>query len=370
MVPQSRSPVLCLNPSGPSADYRFSFFHNTGAVAGVFSVVGIIALVAIFFLLTSFVRRRRARKLDREIDEAAAVAANVQAPDFDDYDYTSGTGIGYAQYSETSHGTYNQPPLSHERSRNNLGDIPPVFDPYNNSTGGGGGGAGAGAAGIGARGRSLRAGGAQDPFGALTNPPEQYEMNEARGSWHQGNLRGGTEVTTYDLLHAAGLSGSDPYAVTRAPSTRLTHSLSQSGTAGLMRSQSQGTSSLPMTPEGFPMPTPAPAYPGQDRPYPPEKARYSASYAPGGGIPTMPSEGDVDVYGGYQDQPSAQLDNPHSPGILGPDAREDEHEEVANQYEPPYSHGHDEPARASLADDEDYGYSIGNRVLRVRVVPL
>jgi hypothetical protein len=344
--------------------YRFSFFHNTGAVAGVFSVVGIIALVAIFFLLTSFVRRRRARKLDREIDEAAAAAANVQAPDFDDYDYTSGTGIGYAQYSETSHGTYNQPPLSHERSRNNLGDVPPVFDAYNNNTGG----AAAGAAGIGARGRSLRGGG-QDPFGALAHPPEQYEMTEARGSWHQGP-HGGAEVTTYDLLQAAGLSGSDPYAVTRGPSTRLRHSLSQS-TAGLMRSQSQGTSSLPVTAESFPMPAPVPAYPGgQDRPYPPEKARYSASYAPASGIPTRPSEGDVDVYGGYQDQPSAQLDNPHSPGVLGPRSHEDEHEEVAEQYEPPYSHGHDEPARASLADDEDYGYSIGNRVLRVRLVPL
>lgn len=79
----------------------------------------------------------------------------------------------------------------------------------------------------------------------------------------------------------------------------------------------------------------------------------------------MPSGGDADVYGGYQDQPSTQLDNPHSPG-LGPRSREDEHEEVAEQYEPPYSHGHEEPARASLADDEDYGYNIGNRVLRVR----
>ena len=358
--PAAPQPCLLSELLGTFADYRFSFFHNTGAVAGVFSVVGIIALVAIFFLLTSFVRRRRARKLDREIDEAAAAAANVQAPDFDDYDYTSGTGIGYAQYSETSHGTYNQPPLSHERSRNNLGDVPPVFDPYNNNTGG----AAAGAAGIGARGRSLR-GGAQDPFGALAHPPEQYEMTEARGSWHQGPPHGGTEVTTYDLLQAAGLSGSDPYAVTRGASTRLSHRLSQS-TAGLMRSQSQGTSSLPVTAESFPMPTPVPAYPGgQDRPYPPEKARYSASYAPA----TMPSEGDVDVYGGYQDPPSAQLDNPHSPGVL-PRSREDEHEEVAEQYEPPYSHGHDEPARASLADDEDYGYSIGNRVLRVRLVPL
>jgi hypothetical protein len=302
--------------------------------------------------------------LDREIDEAAAAAANAHAPDFDDYDYTSGTGIGYGQYSETSHGTYNQPALSHERSRNNLGDVPPSFDPYTGS------GPGAGAAGIGARGRSLRSGGMQDPFGALANPPEQYEMNEARRSWNQGSLSRGPEVTTYDLLQAAGMSGSDPYAVTRGASTRLAHTPSQSGVSRLSRNQSLGgLSLLPTTAENHPMPTPAPAYTGgQDRPYPPEKARYSGSHALGGGSPIMPSGGDADVYDGYQDQPSAQLDNPHSPGIVGPHAGEDEHE---GEYEPgSYPIVGDEPARDSLADDEDYGYNIGNRVLRVRVLKL
>ena len=342
---------------GTYANYHFSFFHNTGAVAGVFSVIGIIALVLIFVLLTSFIRRRRARKFDREIDEAAAAAAAAQAPDFDDFDYTSGTGIGYGQYSETSHGTYNQPPLSHERSRNNLADVPTSFDTHNNT-------GGPGAAGVGARGRSMR-GGIQDPFGALANPPEQYEMNESRRSWHQGTLRGGggPEVTTYDMLQAAGLSGSDPYAVTRAPSTRLANLPMQSGVSGLTRSQSQGTSMLPTTAENYPMPAVAPAYPGgQDRPYPPEKARYSGLYRPAG---------DADVYGGYEDQPS--MDSPYSPSVPAPRAQ-DEHEDVAEQYEPsPYPHAREEPARASLADDEDYGYHIGNRVLRVRrsfIVPL
>ena len=349
---QFRSCFPFLKLLGASANYRFSFFHNAGAVAGVFSVVGIIALVLIFILLTSFVRRRRARKFDREIDEAAAAAAAAQAPDFDDFDYTSGTGIGYGgQYSETSHGTYNQPPLSHDRPRNNLGDVPTSFDTYNNT-------GNPGAAGIGARGRSMR--GVQDPFGALANPPEQYEMTESsRRSWNQGSLRagGGPEVTTYDMLQAAGLSGSDPYAVTRAPSTRLANLPMQSGVSGLTRSQSQGTSTLPTTAENYPMPTVAAAYlGGQDRPYPPEKARYSGAYSPAG---------DADVYGGYQDQPSTSMDNPHSPGLPAPPAQ-DEHEDVAEQYEPPYPHAREEPARSSLADDEDYGYNIGNRVLRVR----
>lgn len=337
---------------GTCTDYRFSFFHNTGAVAGVFSVVGVVALVLIFFLFTGFIRRRRARKFDREIDEAAAAAANAQVPDFDDFDYTSGTGV-LGPYSETSHGTYNQPPLSHEQSQNNLGDIPTSYEPY-----GGAGGPGAGTAGIGARGRSLRGGGLQDPYGALANPPEQYEMYETGRPWQQGIPHagtGGTGVGTYDLLQAAGLAGSDPYAVTRQASMRLPLGHSQSGTSGLSRSQSQGASTL------------LPTYPGgQDTPYPPEKARYSASFAPGA-VSTMPPGGDDGVYGGNQDQLSPRLDNPYSPGITGPRTPENEHEELAEQDEQShYSHGHSEPARASLADDEDYGYNIRQRVLRVR----
>jgi len=303
-------------------------------MAGVFSVVGVVAIVLAFFLFTSYLRRRRAREFDREIDEAAAAAAAAQPPDFDDYDFNSGAG-GYGHYSETSHGTLSQPPLSLDQPRN-------AADPYP-----GAGVTGAGAAGIGARGRSLRNGGQQDPYGAFANPPpEQYEMYETGRAWQQGNSQGGAGVPNYDILQAAGLASSDPYAVTRGPSTRsgLSYGHSQSGASGLSRSQSQGTSALPTTPEGYPMPmpTPAPGYPGgQDAAYvPDEKTRYSASYAPGGGVSTMPPDEEEDAYDGYQEQPSGTLDNPHTPGF-------------------------EEAARASFADDEDYGYNSGQRVLRV-----
>jgi len=326
----------------------------------VATVAGVFGLVALFFLFTSFIRRRRARKLDREIDEAAAAAAAAQVPDFDDFDYTSG-GTGYGHYSETSHGTYNQPPLSHE-TNHNLSDIPASYDQYGMA------GQAAGAAGIGARGRSVRGGGAQDPFGTLANPPEQYEMYERRQSWiqTQGIPRGGPGVAPYDLVQAAGLNDGDPYAVARATSQRLNHSQSKSGMSGPTRSQSQGTSILPPSTESHLMPTPAPGYPGgQDTPYPPEKARYSASYAPGGGISTMPPDVNEEAYSGYQDQPSVSLDNPYSPGFAGPSAQ-DEHQEVAGEYEDvPDPHRHGDSARASLADDEDYGYNSGHRVLRV-----
>ncbi len=329
-------------------------------MAGVFSVVGVVAIVLVFFLFTSYLRRRRAREFDREIDEAAAAAAAAQPPDFDDYDYTSATG-GYGHYSETSHGTFSQPPLSHDQSANVHGS----YDSY--------AGAGAGAAGIGARGRSLRNGGQQDPYGALANPPEQYEMHETGRTWQQGNPRGGAGVTNYDILQAAGLSSSDPYAVARGPSTRsgLSHGNSQSGASGLTRSQSQGTSTLPTTVEGYPlaMPMPASGYPGgQDTAYVPgEKARYSASYAPapGGGISTIPLDEDEDAYDGYQEQPSGTLDNPHSPGFAGPRVGEDADERNGRA---PYAQEREEAGRASFADDEDYGFSSGQRVLRVRPV--
>lgn len=232
------------------------------------------------------------------------------------------------------------------------------------------GGAAAGAAGIGARGRSVRGGAQADPYGALAHPPEQYEMYETRRSWHQGNPQGGPAIPTYDLLQAAGLAGSDPYAVTRRTSTGLPMlpGRSQPGNNVLNRSQSKGASAtLPTTAEIYPTSTPAPGYPGgQDTPYPPEKARYSASFPQEGGISIMPPDMDEDPYGGYNDPPSALLVNPHSPGVVETHAREDGVEDVVGEYQDgPFPREHDEPARASIADDEDYGYSSGRRVLRV-----
>ena len=58
-----------LSPSSPLRPLC-SFFHNKGAVAGVFTVVGLIALIIFFILGTTFIRKRRARKFDKEIDEA------------------------------------------------------------------------------------------------------------------------------------------------------------------------------------------------------------------------------------------------------------------------------------------------------------
>jgi hypothetical protein len=77
----------------------------------------------------------------------------------------------------------------------------------------------------------------------------------------------------------------------------------------------------------------------------------------------MPPDVDEDAYDGYQEQPSAALNNPHSPGFAVPRAGEGADEE--QNVRAPYSQEREEAARVSLADDEDYGYTVGQRVLRV-----
>jgi hypothetical protein len=79
----------------------------------------------------------------------------------------------------------------------------------------------------------------------------------------------------------------------------------------------------------------------------------------------MPPDIDEDPYGGISDQMSLPLDNPHSPGLVETHGREDGVEDVVGEHQDgPFLREHEEPARASIADDEDYGYS-GRRVLRV-----
>ncbi len=62
------------------------FWNNKGAVAGVFTVVGLIALALLIVLVTTTIRRRRARQYDRELAEAAAPGPGpVYLDDDDDF---------------------------------------------------------------------------------------------------------------------------------------------------------------------------------------------------------------------------------------------------------------------------------------------
>ena len=98
----------------------------------MFTVVGLVALILVIALVTNTVRRRRAKKLDREIAEAAAEAAH--APAFTDDDYypddrlAKGGPPGDLRsmttgYSDTTHGTFAQPPMSHAGESYNMSDM-------------------------------------------------------------------------------------------------------------------------------------------------------------------------------------------------------------------------------------------------------
>lgn len=172
------------------------FFQNTGAVAGTFTAVGLIALVLLFVLVTAAIRRRRAKQFDREIAEAAAEAATAPVPVFlddDDDNYGPGYGQTHNGYSNSpsggysdvsSHGTYGQPPMSHEGYPMSERSGPGPGNPYDpNSMYGIP--AAAGAAGIGvARARSVRDGGGyaaalnegNSPYPAFATSHPQYDM--------------------------------------------------------------------------------------------------------------------------------------------------------------------------------------------------
>ncbi|KAJ6615214.1 hypothetical protein B0H10DRAFT_80485 [Mycena sp. CBHHK59/15] len=100
--------------SSSSANTGTTFFQNKGAVAGVFSTIGILTLIVLVYLITCALRRRRARKLDREMDELSFVPSG-SLPNKDDADLPRHLG-GSIDLSAQSHGTYTQPPLSPPQS--------------------------------------------------------------------------------------------------------------------------------------------------------------------------------------------------------------------------------------------------------------
>ncbi|KAF8162612.1 hypothetical protein B0H34DRAFT_286215 [Crassisporium funariophilum] len=223
------------------------FFQNTGAVAGVFSVVGLIALAVIIAFITNTIRRRRARKFDKELAAATMEAASAPAPIFLDddddderYKHGYGAGAGYGGgaggmggggsgrgvgragsggYSDvSSHGTYGQPPMDSYGMREmhhggGVGaGVGEIYDPY-----GGAGAAGvgaAGAAGIGvARARSQRDGGAyaaalQDggsPYPAfVAHQPGVGQPPQGYGGGHDAYATG-VNPRNLELLEAAGM---------------------------------------------------------------------------------------------------------------------------------------------------------------------
>ncbi|TFK35422.1 hypothetical protein BDQ12DRAFT_668516 [Crucibulum laeve] len=365
LLGKSRGLVHLLAMVAPDP-FLHAFFQNTGAVAGVFTVVGLIVLAVVIALITNGIRRRRAKKFDDEIEAEAAAAAAATAPAFlddddDPYgpggfrggygggayaaggaagaygasrgggggygDQGGGGGGGYANdpYSDvSSHGTYAQPAMSTGHGETygmrELSHAPgpgEIFDPY---TAGAAGLAGAGAAGIGvARARSMRDGGyaaglqeGASPYPAFAGPSgPSHPPGQDGYTGGAGNGFRGPGSAEFDLLEAAGIvpgvgagAGLVRGKSQYSPGGSPQQGQQQPPYQDLNRSRSLGSNELYNT-------TPSPqAYPPTAQPtYPQAKPQGQAptattpeSYAAHYEPGYQSNNGDEDAYGGYVDE--------------------------------------------------------------------
>ncbi|KAJ6500911.1 hypothetical protein C8R45DRAFT_83545 [Mycena sanguinolenta] len=266
------------------------FFQNKGAVAATFTIVGLVAAGILFALVTSALRRRRARRFDREIAEEAK---RVPPPVFvDDEDYTYGSGGaygggGYSDYANAAPQTHADPfvqqagePYAHGAGSDGYGpahsdghpasdavhsggtpsnymypsgysdlgfsDVSshgtyaqPPMDAYGNHGGYGGGGFGAGAAGAGAA-AAMGMAGAYEMTGY-----GHAQQGQVGSDWHaQGGHPGNGTGYMYPGEDAAA-QGYPPTAATSATAASASD-LGRTKSAGGARSfgtPSEGSSS-------------------------------------------------------------------------------------------------------------------------------
>lgn len=348
-----------------------SFFHNKGAVAGVFTVVGLVALVLVVALATNAVRRRRAKKFDEEVAAAAAEASKTPHYPFDDYDddlsgslsqpplaplggvggesynmseYPGPTGYGHsyntgvAAMGAGAAGVGVNRAISRRDNTAGYQDYNTGYQDYNNGQNMAGFGAGLNRA---ATSRDLNAPPPPDPFGAFATPPVQgpYDVPGVR---HRTSInRGGVSP---DLLEAAGIAGAGGAYLNRDPS--------QIAAQQLNRKQSQGTTRA-LSPESGSgtavSSTTGPTVVGNASSHGHES--YAAHYAmdfrpdeykyqpPPALVPTIPSS------------PTTKED---STALPNPFTRSDDEEAYgADSYVP--TRPEYEESRLSLRDDDDYG---------------
>ncbi|KAG6328129.1 hypothetical protein ID866_10960 [Astraeus odoratus] len=175
------------------------FWSNTAAVAGVFSVVGLIGLALFILLVTTATRRRQVIKFDKEIAAAAAEAAKSTPSPFDDFSESGGGDYGY---SDNGCGAYGMGEVAQsdlyvasavaavERARSKKESkvgVPSI--------------AGVGAGNL-AREPSRRA-----PCHAFAGPNSQAAQDPA------SNLSYPCSTATQDILEAAGLAGTGAAAM-------------------------------------------------------------------------------------------------------------------------------------------------------------
>jgi hypothetical protein len=206
------NPTGALDSGSSSGGSTSSFFNNTGAVAGVFVVVGLVVVGMIFALGLLCFRRRRRQRLDREVT-AAAIAASAphqRTPLDEDNDVPSS---GH-QTTDSYPSTVNQPMQQYNQygaSYSNAGG----YDPYASAASGNPyagydatAGAGAGTA-VGAAGYESLQHGQQgyyfDPrdAGQYTDEPQNYPDPYASYQ-DEGNGSIDTPPERENPLHVSG----------------------------------------------------------------------------------------------------------------------------------------------------------------------
>lgn len=380
------------------------FFNNKGAVAGVFAVVGVVALIIGFIFVTNAIRRRRAKKFDAEIEEAAreAAHADVRFPD-EDEDYGFGGRSGRSVYTDHTHGTYSQQPLKPAESYN-MAELP-MSDPYGAAGVGSGyapgmggaataGAAGAGAgmatgmAGVGGGANLNRSRSTTQPYNAFAGPQGPAYAQPPPGADPYYNSPPMPQDGTYatyaqssqvGLLDAAGLGGTAAgagAALARGPSQHQS-TLSRNPSSAASRIVGGAGS-----PDHDPFaPTPYTQYPPPPQSHsPPHGQPYAGAYAPQQHSPSQmrPVSMASDPYGGYAAHSpsrgefaiSSSPEEPEPESDYGPSEQDHgQHNAAAPAYGHHFAedeHEHDEhDGRASVADDDDYGYGGGRRVLKV-----
>lgn len=383
------------------------FFANHGAVAGVFSVAGVLALILAVVLLTNAVRRRRARKFDAEIEAAAreAAHADIHLPNDDDDEFNFGAR---SVYTDHTHGTYSQAPLKAAEAYT-MAELPAMGDPYG-AAGVGSGYAGAGVGAGGAAGMAGVGGGNLNRSRSTTQPYNAFagpQAHAATTGYNPDPYAQPTANAQMGLLEAAGIGGAQAN-LARAPSGAASRLVGGAPSASPSSSPEGEYAQDPYAPTAY-------AYPPQAQPQRQQqqtsyaqqqtyqqqqqsqeqygqvsygRAQYHAQQA----RPVSMAE---DPYTGYaaaetfaaapmtttttstttqHQQTTYQQSHAYEHDDTAPAYHADhgeyyaeEHEEAYEEHEA-YGRGHaqHDDVRASVDDLDDYGYGGGRRVLKVR----
>ncbi len=109
----------------------YRFFHNTGAVAGVFLIVGLGAATICLWIFFFIRRRRRRRRIEHESEVSATLAAaGYNRAPIDDEDFGPGPGMRQRFGSFSSHPTIDTPITDDERAMEASSAPVNLYDPY------------------------------------------------------------------------------------------------------------------------------------------------------------------------------------------------------------------------------------------------